>query len=60
VRTVTTDQWRTYAYKMGISTGEQRAREKAFERATERLTGDQMVGTWGDLHWPASKQGSET
>jgi hypothetical protein len=56
VRTVTTEQWRTYAYKRGISSGEQRAREKAFERATERLTGDQMVGTWGDLYWPASKQ----
>jgi hypothetical protein len=60
VRTVTTDQWRTYAYKRGISSGEQRAREKAFERATERLTGDQMVGTWGDLYWPASKQEGRT
>jgi hypothetical protein len=56
VRTVTTDQWRIYAYKRGISSGEQRAKEKAFERSTERLTGEQMVGTWGDLYWPASKQ----
>ena len=59
VRAVTTEQWRTYAYKRGISSGEQRAREKAFERSTERLTGDQLVCAWGDLCWPVSKLGRQ-
>jgi hypothetical protein len=53
-KTVTFDQWRTYAYKRGISSGEQRAKEKAFERASERLLGDdnnKLVAAWGQYVW---------
>jgi hypothetical protein len=53
---VTIDQWRTYAYKMGISTGEKRAKEKALERASARLLDDHAIAIWGDFVWPASKQ----
>jgi hypothetical protein len=52
-KVVTYDQWRIYAYQMGISTGEQRAKEIAFQRSSERLIGDGRVGTWNDQAWPA-------
>jgi hypothetical protein len=53
IKVVTFDQWRIYAYRMGISTGEQRAKEIAFQRASERLIGDGRVGAWNDQAWPA-------
>lgn len=54
VNTVTLTDWRTYAYRMGISTGEQRAKEKAFQRASERLIGDGRVAVWEQQAWPTS------
>jgi hypothetical protein len=58
-KAVTFDQWRTYAYKRGISSGEQRAKEIAFERATDRLIGDEndkRVATWGAYVWPIRQE----
>jgi AAA domain len=54
IRTTTLDQWRNYAYRMGISTGEQRAKEMAFKRASERLIGDNRVAVWEQEAWPVS------
>lgn len=51
VHVVTVDQWRQRAYRMGISTGEERARQKAFKGASERLISDQHVGFWDDQVW---------
>jgi hypothetical protein len=51
VRTVTVDQWRQYAYARGISTGEDRAKQQAFRRATEHLIADQHVGVWQGQAW---------
>jgi AAA domain len=59
VRTVTVGQWRDYAYRNGISDGEQRAKEKAFKRAFERLIDDEMVIAWNDAVWLPSKQERE-
>jgi hypothetical protein len=58
IKAVTFNQWRTYAYKRGISGGEQRAKEKAFERAAERLIGDETdkhVAVWGEHVWPTEE-----
>jgi hypothetical protein len=52
-KVATFDQWRTYAYKRGISSGEQRAKEIAFQRSSERLIGENRVGAWNDQAWPA-------
>ncbi|HVQ80044.1 MAG TPA: hypothetical protein VMS82_08865, partial [Pseudolabrys sp.] len=47
VRVVTIDQWRQYAYLMGISTSvEDRAKQQAFKRASEHLIGGRHVGFW--------------
>jgi hypothetical protein len=51
MRVVTFDQWRDYAYRLGISTGEERARRLAFQRATEQLIGDGRVGVWDEQAW---------
>jgi hypothetical protein len=51
IKIATTDQWRQYAYRLGISTGEERARQKAFKTATEHLIGDQHVGCWNGQVW---------
>jgi hypothetical protein len=53
LRVVTADQWRQYAYRMGISTGEERAKQQAFKRATEYLIAGQYVGAWDNQYWPA-------
>jgi hypothetical protein len=53
VRVVTEENWRAVCNQMGISTGERRAKEKAFERARERLVADQIVGTFEGLYWVA-------
>jgi hypothetical protein len=37
-KTVDTEHWLTFAYKFGISTGEERAQQQAFKRAFEHLT----------------------
>jgi AAA domain len=55
VRIVSFDQWRQYAYASGISTGEERARQKAFQRASEWLIGEGgLVGAWNEQAWPIS------
>ena len=55
VRAVSFEQWRKYAYSAGISTGEERARQKAFQRASEWLIGDGgLVGAWNEQAWPIS------
>ena len=53
VRVVSGDQWRTYAYKMGISAADttERARQLAFQRATTYLIANLHVGTWDDQFW---------
>jgi hypothetical protein len=54
VRVVTVDQWRDYAYRMGISTSkEDRAKQQAFKRSSEHLIGGGHVGFWDDQVWPA-------
>lgn len=50
-KTVTKSLWRKYAYARGISNGEDRAKEKAFERGTTRLVADGLAGAWGDDCW---------
>src|SRR5262245_8461987 len=56
VRVVTIDQWRNYAYRLGISTSaEDRAKQQAFKRASEHLIGGGYVGCWDGLVWPAKE-----
>jgi hypothetical protein len=51
VKVVTVADWRRYAYQAGISTGGERARQKAFERASEWLNGKKRVGVWNEFVW---------
>jgi RecA-family ATPase len=51
VRVVTIEQWRQYAYSRGISTGGDRAQQKAFKTATDQLIGDALVGAWNEHVW---------
>jgi hypothetical protein len=39
-KVVTVDQWRQYAYRMGISQGGERAQQKAFAEGSLWLQGD--------------------
>jgi AAA domain len=55
VRTVTIEQWRTYAYQRGISAGEERAQQRAFKRAITNLIADQHVAIWNEQAWPAKE-----
>jgi len=57
VRVVTTENWRRYAVKRGISGGEDRAQRAAFQRAKETLIAANQVGTWGDFHWLIRTEG---
>jgi hypothetical protein len=50
-KTVSTEHWRTFAYKFGISTGEERAKQLAFKRAFEHLTSSQDIGVWNEQVW---------
>jgi AAA domain len=53
IRVASFDQWRQYAYASGISTsGENRARQQAFKRASEYLIGGNHVGAWNEQAWP--------
>jgi AAA domain len=55
VRTVTMEQWRSYAYHAGISdTADPDARRMAFRRAHERLIAGKHVVAWSDHRWPAT------
>jgi hypothetical protein len=51
-RVVSFEQWRQYAYKIGISTGEERAQRAAFQRATEWLIAERRAGAWNGQAWP--------
>ena len=51
VKAVTEAQWRKYAYERGISAGEDRAKERAFQRGTSKLVADGIVGTWQGFYW---------
>jgi hypothetical protein len=53
IRAVTTAQWRDYCYRRGISSGEPRAQQKAFNRAGECLRASGKIGTWEPFVWPA-------
>ena len=56
-KTVTFEQWRTYAYRRRISTSDEpRARQQAFKRATEYLIGEEHVGAWDNQAWPTKEQ----
>jgi hypothetical protein len=49
---VTLPVWREHCYRMGISTGEERARRDAFQRAsTELIAKDGQVGVWDPWVW---------
>jgi AAA domain len=54
VCTVSINQWRQYAYNRGISTGEERAKQQAFKRATDLLIANEHVGIWGEQVWPVT------
>jgi hypothetical protein len=55
VHIVTIDQWRQYAYNLGISTGEPRAKQQAFKRATDYLIAGQQAGVWNGQAWPVTR-----
>jgi hypothetical protein len=56
-KTVTFEQWRTYAYRRGISTSDEpRARQQAFKRATEYLIDEEHVGAWDNQAWSTKEQ----
>ena len=53
-KAVTTDQWRDYAYRRGISgSKEPRARQQAFDRALKQLQAARAVGIWEPYAWIA-------
>jgi AAA domain len=51
---VTVDQWRKYSYLRGISTGGDRAQQKAFKAAFETLIAAELVGHWNGQVWKVS------
>ena len=51
VRVTTVETWRRYCYQRGISTGEDRAKQKAFKSAAELLVANGQVAIWGDHVW---------
>ncbi len=52
VRNVTTiENWRQCAYRMGISTGDERAQQAAFKRGSEFLIAEHVVGILGKIAW---------
>lgn len=54
-KVVTMEQWRSFAYRMGVSESEEPdARRKAFGRAHDTLVARERVGRWDDLVWAAS------
>jgi len=58
-KTVTVEQWQTYAIKMGISpTDTDDAKRVAFKRSYERLTGGEVpvAVIWNGMVWPAAKE----
>jgi hypothetical protein len=54
VKCVKVEQWRTYAYLMGVSTStEQDAKQKAFKRAADALIADGHARMWAEFVWAA-------
>jgi hypothetical protein len=51
VKVTTIDRWRIYAYKCGISAGEDRAKQKAFKSAFDHLNGSGEVAIWDHHVW---------
>jgi len=52
MRTVTVDQWRDYALKIGISTSDKaHSRGAAFNRASEALLDARQIGIWDPHVW---------
>lgn len=43
--------WRSYAYQRGISSGEARAKQKAFDSGMRTLTARNLVQVWDDQAW---------
>jgi AAA domain len=55
LRVVTVDQWRTYAYQLGISdTADPDARRMAFKRAHEALVAGKYIAAWNEYRWPTT------
>lgn len=53
-KAVTMDQWRSYAYRLGISGSPQpRARQQAFNRAMKDLRAAHLIGIWEPHAWLA-------
>jgi AAA domain len=52
VKVTTIERWRIYAYKCGISAGEDRAKQKAFKSAFDHLNGSGEVAVWDNHVWP--------
>jgi hypothetical protein len=53
-KAVTMDQWRGYAYRLGISgSSEPRARQQAFDRAMKTLQAAKAIGIWEPHAWLA-------
>jgi hypothetical protein len=53
VRVVAVEAWRDYAFRQGISHGEEPAKRAAFRRAYEFLVDESIVAVWGDYAWMA-------
>jgi hypothetical protein len=54
IKTVSVDQWRTYAYRLGVSgSSEARARQLAFQRAHSILVTARKVTVWEPHAWLA-------
>jgi AAA domain len=53
IKCVTVEQWRTHAYKLGISTSDEpHALRMAFKRAFEQLVAAHRAGVWEQFVWP--------
>lgn len=51
-KVATVDQWRLYAYQMGISKGTgESAKRMAFDRAVEHLASEKLALVWGEFCW---------
>jgi AAA domain len=54
VRAVTVEQWRSFAYKIGISTSDKpHSKGVAFNRGSEALLDANKIGIWEPYVWPA-------
>jgi hypothetical protein len=57
VKTVTIDQWRTYAFRRGLcKSDETKAQNQAFKRASELLIAPNIVGIWEPYAWRPEQQ----